>query len=198
MNQANKILEVSQKLFFQHGIKAVSVDDICGELGISKKTLYMFFKSKDKIVSELISIHLNQNQQVCFSTKMTTKDAIEELIEIYKFNYERHKLINPIFISDIRKLYPNEWVKMENFLNISIIEVMMDNLKRGQQEGYFRVHLNLNYIAYSYMKSVLNMIEYFSKQEQYSIGELNREFLVYHIRGIGTEKAFKKLSKLNF
>jgi len=45
-----RILETVDRLFYREGIRAVGVDAIAAELGISKKTLYRHFPSKDDLV----------------------------------------------------------------------------------------------------------------------------------------------------
>jgi AcrR family transcriptional regulator len=45
-----RILEGVDRLFYAQGIKSVGVDAIAAELGISKKTLYRHFPSKDDLV----------------------------------------------------------------------------------------------------------------------------------------------------
>jgi AcrR family transcriptional regulator len=45
-----RILEAVDRLFYTQGIKAVSIDMISAELGISKKTVYRHFASKDDLV----------------------------------------------------------------------------------------------------------------------------------------------------
>jgi AcrR family transcriptional regulator len=45
-----RILETVDRLFYRHGLQAVGVDAIASELGISKKTLYRHFPSKDDLI----------------------------------------------------------------------------------------------------------------------------------------------------
>jgi AcrR family transcriptional regulator len=45
-----RILEAVDRLFYRQGIRAVGVDAIAAELGISKKTLYRHFPSKDDLI----------------------------------------------------------------------------------------------------------------------------------------------------
>ncbi|MCP2253139.1 transcriptional regulator, TetR family [Prauserella aidingensis] len=47
---AERVLEVVEKLFYDNGIHAVGVDMIAAEAGVTKKTLYDRFGSKDAIV----------------------------------------------------------------------------------------------------------------------------------------------------
>jgi AcrR family transcriptional regulator len=45
-----KILETIDRLFYRQGIRAVGVDTIVAELGISKKTHYRYFRSKSEMI----------------------------------------------------------------------------------------------------------------------------------------------------
>jgi AcrR family transcriptional regulator len=46
----DRILEVADRMFYRQGLRAVGVDALASELGISKKTLYRHFPSKDDLV----------------------------------------------------------------------------------------------------------------------------------------------------
>ena len=52
-----KILKAATPRMQQVGIRSVSIDDLCKELGISKKTFYVYFPSKDELVSEILHEH---------------------------------------------------------------------------------------------------------------------------------------------
>ena len=46
----DRILDAANRLFYDEGIRAVSVDAIAAKAGITKKTLYYHFKSKDDLI----------------------------------------------------------------------------------------------------------------------------------------------------
>ena len=48
---ARRILEVASQLFYRDGIHAVGVDTIAAESGVTKRTLYDRFGSKDALVA---------------------------------------------------------------------------------------------------------------------------------------------------
>jgi AcrR family transcriptional regulator len=50
-----RILETTDKLFYGKGIRAVGVDTIAAEIGISKRTLYNYFPSKDALIVAYLS-----------------------------------------------------------------------------------------------------------------------------------------------
>ena len=47
----DRILETADRLFYLQGIRAVGVDTIAAEIGISKRTLYNHFPSKDELIA---------------------------------------------------------------------------------------------------------------------------------------------------
>src|SRR5262245_37311123 len=46
-----RILDTADKLFYLQGIRAIGVDTIAAEVGISKRTLYNHFPSKDALIA---------------------------------------------------------------------------------------------------------------------------------------------------
>ncbi|MGW8064506.1 TetR/AcrR family transcriptional regulator [Streptomyces ziwulingensis] len=52
---ARRVLEAAERLFYERGIHAVGVDLIAAEAGVTKKTLYDRFGSKEQIVVEYLA-----------------------------------------------------------------------------------------------------------------------------------------------
>ena len=50
-----RILDTADRLFYRQGIRAVGVDTIAAEIGISKRTLYNYFPSKDALICAYLS-----------------------------------------------------------------------------------------------------------------------------------------------
>ena len=50
-----RILETADRLFYLQGIRAVGVDTIAAEIGISKRTLYNHFPSKDQLITAYLA-----------------------------------------------------------------------------------------------------------------------------------------------
>ncbi len=50
-----RILETADRLFYGQGIRAIGVDTIAAEIGISKRTLYNYFPSKDALIVAYLS-----------------------------------------------------------------------------------------------------------------------------------------------
>jgi AcrR family transcriptional regulator len=57
-----RILAITDRLFYGRGIRAVGVDTIAAEVGISKRTLYNYFPSKDDLIVAYLSRRVRPRQ----------------------------------------------------------------------------------------------------------------------------------------
>ncbi len=55
MDMKERILRTADRLFYGKGIRAIGVDTIAAEIGISKRTLYNHFRSKDALISAYLA-----------------------------------------------------------------------------------------------------------------------------------------------
>ena len=55
-----RILETADRLFYLRGIRAIGVDTIAAEVGISKRTLYNHFPSKDELIAAYLQGRFNK------------------------------------------------------------------------------------------------------------------------------------------
>jgi AcrR family transcriptional regulator len=53
-----RILETTDRLFYRQGIRAIGVDTVADEVGISKRTLYNYYPSKDALITAYLARRL--------------------------------------------------------------------------------------------------------------------------------------------
>ena len=56
-NVREEIIGLAMEKMRQVGIKSISIDDLCHEIGISKKTFYVYFAAKDDLIAEMLRKH---------------------------------------------------------------------------------------------------------------------------------------------
>jgi AcrR family transcriptional regulator len=71
-----RILETVDSLFYREGIRAVGVDKITEETGISKRTLYNYFPSKDHLITAYLARRLTP-------IPISEKSAEEQILESF-------------------------------------------------------------------------------------------------------------------
>ncbi len=76
MSQIDRIILGGEELFLKAGIKSVTMDDIARHLGMSKKTIYQFFKDKNELVVALVKKKLEQDEDpdVCHYRPIGKRD----------------------------------------------------------------------------------------------------------------------------
>ena len=62
-SQIDRIILGGEELFLSAGIKSVTMDDIAKHLGMSKKTIYQFFKDKNELVIALVKKKLQEDEE---------------------------------------------------------------------------------------------------------------------------------------
>jgi hypothetical protein len=195
------ILLQSRSLIFKFGIKSLTMDDISQRLGISKKTLYLYFENKADLVHKVMGYTINENKESISGAITKDKNAIEELITMYESSTYLIKQLNPSIDFELRKYYPESFNLLENFKNEFIFSSMLSNLQKGIAEKLFRIDIDVAIIAKIYTNSVL---ETFNTEtfpaDKFSSFKVLKELFIYHIRGIASKKGLDFLEtslKLN-
>src|SRR3954470_20476486 len=71
-----RILETADRLFYLRGIRAAGVDTIAAEVGISKRTLYNHFPSKDELVEAYLKRRFTQ-------TPSSDKPPVDQILATF-------------------------------------------------------------------------------------------------------------------
>lgn len=143
----DRILAASLQLFMRRGIKSVSMDDIAAALGLSKKTLYKWFETKDQLVLACVTGHLALEQSNCARIVVEAVDAVHEIVLIMKWTKQEHADVHPGIFFEMRKYYPAAWEQWEAHKVRFILGQIEDNLRRGVAEGLYRADLDVPVVA---------------------------------------------------
>lgn len=184
-DKRQEIIEKVTELYLRFGIKSVTMDDIVREVGISKKTLYQFFKDKSELVLSVIDYDSKKKMQEHEAALEGTSNAIEKMMAFYNFQMNMVKEYNPSMIYDLRKYYPEMHRKFVEKKREIIYENVLKNLKQGKAEGFYRKELNQEVIAILNLirvEAIANSESY--KPEELLTNEFLKEMFTYHMYGI--------------
>jgi AcrR family transcriptional regulator len=196
IDDLKKILFRVRELYMKYGIKSITMDDVAAELGISKKTLYQFVADKDDLVGRYIDYEIELRQEeICKCFKIGF-NAIEELFEISGFMNKMMRDQNPATEHDLRKYYPHHYQKTIKTRRERMYSYVLLNLKKGKEEGLYRKEMDEEIIAKLYLSRSENI--HFNELftiEEFTSSKLFTELIIYHVRGIATEKGIIVLEK---
>ena len=174
-------------LFQKYGIRSVSMDDIAHELKISKKTIYQYFEDKNQLVQEVAGWIISDKLGSYRDATECASNAIEELVDIAKLIREHFSEMNPAFMYDVKKYYPQAWELFENHERDVIYNSIIDNIKRGQKEGFFRTDLNAPLIAKIRFEQIhLTFDETVFPKDEYNLQAVHLELFDFFVHGVLT------------
>jgi AcrR family transcriptional regulator len=147
MGQRERIIQGGEELFLTAGIKSVTMDDIAKHLGMSKKTIYQFFKDKNELVIGLVKKKLQEDEDQMAALISNSGNVIEEMINMMKCSEEIFSRINPIVIHDLQKYHPDAWQQFQDFKAGVIVHTLEELLTKGIQQGYIRPDIDVKIMA---------------------------------------------------
>ena len=189
------ILAKAIALFMQFGVKSQTMDDVASKLGMSKKTLYQYVSNKEDLVLKAIRFFV-ENQKKQFEEILQTEgNAIEHFIAINKVISAQLKQMHPSIMFDVQKYYPEAWNVVRDFKIEFISQLIKDNITQGVKESLYRPNLNKEIVAFMYVTMADNLFSMNPLSMKYSIFDLHRELVRYHIRAIASEKGLHYLQQ---
>ena len=190
-NQKLHIIKTAGEMFFRLGIRSVSIDDICRELGMSKKTFYVYFPSKDELVAQLLQANIAH-----IAAKM------EELQKLHDFRLLVSKFLKhqeaekndvrrvPQLVYDLKKYYPRQFADFQQECFETQKNYIKAYLEQGQQEGLVRANLNIELTAVLFAKIHSDAINDFEVIESHghNMHQLGHTAMDIFVRGTLSEE----------
>jgi len=197
------VLERVRELFFKYGVRSVSMDDICRDLGISKKKLYQLFSSKNELVEKLLELE-RENFEIIFDTySFEGVNAIDILLTVSKEVGERFRDVSPSMTFDLKKYYPDIYHNhIEERIDF-IFKKIQINLEKGINQGVYRDDLSVELVARLYIRRLIDLHNpEFFPADKFSFHTLFDAMFDNFIRGIANPKGIeyyeKQKRKVNF
>ncbi len=138
-----QILEKAFQLFCQFGFSKVSMDELSSELGMSKKTLYQTYSSKNELLKDLLDHY--HSSSLCELNKIldnTKIDYNEKLNHIFTCGLNAHKQTE-ILRNDLKKNLPEMWNYCIQLKSKAFPKTMEKLLREGIQKGKIRSDIHI-------------------------------------------------------
>jgi len=190
----NKILEKSNELFLNLGFKSVTMDEIAGSLGVSKKTIYKYFKNKTELVD---TVTHRMFDTICCGIDGICElelNPIDELFSIKRVVLDNLKDEKSSPQYQLQKYYPKIYASLKQKQFHDMQDCVLNNLKKGIETSLYRDAINLEFISRIYFNGMIGIKDQdLFPLTDYSMNTLMNYYLEYHLRGICTEKGIQQL-----
>lgn len=190
----NRILEAAADLFCRYGIKSISMDEIARHLGISKKTIYQFYREKDEIVYLVIQQRMIQDQEVMSDLLANADNPIDEMMRVTERILVVMSSINPSLFFDLQKYHPNAWGVCNDHKRNFVLKRITENLEMGIAEGLYRIDIRVDILAKVRMEQInLAFDPHIFPPGQFRFDDIQIQLLDHFLRGIVTAKGLEVL-----
>nr|WP_201770873.1 TetR/AcrR family transcriptional regulator [Nonlabens ulvanivorans] len=190
-----EILQKSTEMFLDLGFKSVTMDDISSEMGMSKKTLYSYFKNKEELITE---VTLAISNTICGGIDhicSISTNPIEELYDIKKMVLTSLKGDKSSPIHQLQRYYPRVHQKVSAIQFEYMKECVNKNLEIGIEQGLYRDNLDKDFVSRIYYVGLQGIKDlHLFPNTQFPVQKLHDHYLEYHLRGIVTPAGRKILN----
>lgn len=155
MTKKEKTEATAKELFWKHGFKKVSIDEICKKAAVSRKTFYTYYPNKQALVLSILESLTNEMMDV-FAVLVadTEKSFSEKMNMLLTLKIEMNKEFSMEFINDF--LHPDSAELLE-YLNTVVgksLKLTREFFTNAQQNGEMNPGLNLDFLLWNMQKQL--------------------------------------------
>lgn len=194
-----EIVEKSAQVFLRFGIRAVTMDDLARELGMSKKTIYKYFSDKDELIKTIIAFKTQSDREICAIATHQADNAIDEMIRISEFVSEMLQDVHSSVFFDLQKYHRDAWQLMEDHKNTFVRSQIKGNIERGINEGIYRANADSDILSKVYVATMSALFDgHTFPPNEYKFNRVFNQIIRFQIRGLASSEGLEYLkNRLN-
>jgi AcrR family transcriptional regulator len=147
------VLDASRKLFWKHGVRRVTIEEICHEANVSKMTFYRFFPNKTELVKKVLDRYYDEGLVTFRQITRADTTAAEKFRKMIQMKVEAsdeisHEFIQDLLVNDKGELFSYFEEKLRFIYSEGVRE-----FKIGQEKGWIRKDLNVEFMFFYFQKT---------------------------------------------
>lgn len=182
------ILSAGKELFWKHGVKRVTVEEICVQANVSKMTFYKFFMNKRElaytVLDNIVNEALNEYKEL-INSESSFNEKIDAML---KMKLEGTKDISQEFIADIYLNKNLGLIPLVEEQRRKSMEITIGFLLDSQKKGFIRKGIKINFIIhfFTHMFEMITDPDLISEYEKPQ--DLIMEVMEFFFYGIGAKQ----------
>lgn len=178
------ITAAAKSLFWKHGIRRVTIDEICQDAGVSKMTCYKYFSNKTAIakylIEEMFESGIKAYKEI-YSSDIPYEEKVKKLIDLKMSN--AHEMSQEL-LDDIYKYQDEELYETIETIKKRMLGIYLDDIREAQKIGEIRNDVKPEFMLYflnhlTEMLTDLRLVGIYSNPEQMIVEVMN--FFFYGI-----------------
>ena len=192
MTNRDLIVECAMKMFVSQGVKAVRMNDIAQELGISKRTLYEMFDDKEELLYQSIKLFVAQGRKRRATQIQELNNDMETMILSLRDMINDAPIINRLR-RNVARFYPNVYARLEQELNDESKKNLSQWIKKCIEKGFLTTTADSEFVVKVLNNSAMGIFssDTYDSYNSVEIVSMMSYSLVIFIRGLCTIKGME-------
>jgi AcrR family transcriptional regulator len=191
-----RILLKARDLMLQSGIRQVTMDDLAQELGMSKKTIYQYYKDKDDLVKAVVNLELNNHQSSCVACENKAENAIHEMFLVMENMKAMTQTMNSNAMMELEKHFPSAFEIIKNHKDEFLFSLIKQNLIKGIEEGCYRSDLDIDILSKFRLETVFIPFNLrLFPLDKFNSLEVHTQLMEHFVYGLMTIKGHELMDK---
>ena len=155
-----RIVRLAREHLFAHGYSPCTMDDLASELGMSKKTLYLHFPSKDELMSAVID-QLGEEIRADAEALLANRQLgfAEKLRGFAEGMAERMSRLHPRAIRDLQRFAPELHQRVVEMRQRNIPYIFGRFIEEGQLAGRVRTDVDAGFAVEFYLQAMQGLFQ---------------------------------------
>jgi AcrR family transcriptional regulator len=189
----DRILERARDEFLARGFSKVTLDEIASDLGISKKTLYKSYPSKEELLRAALHSMMRsagwELERIISSDKPFIDKLADTMMTMGKYisKFRKESII------DVQRFSPSLWKELEKFRQEHIVTRLVTMIGQARKENIFRPEVDEQLLIHMLVNSIQGILNpNILSQHSFSAEEAARSIFKVIFEGALTEAARKE------
>jgi AcrR family transcriptional regulator len=193
-----RILQHARGEFLAHGFSKVTVDEIATQLGISKKTLYALYPSKEELLRASLHAMIQSAGEELERISTSEKPFVEKVTQALIVMSGYVQKIRKESIADFQRNVPSLWREIDKFRQEHIVSKLITMIARARSENIFRPDANEQVLLQMFVSSIQGVLNpEILTRHSFSLEEGARSIFRILFEGALTDSARKEFHLLD-
>jgi AcrR family transcriptional regulator len=196
MDYRQRIIEEGAMMFRTYGIRAVTMDMLASQLGISKRTIYEVFSDKDELLKGVLKWMLEKQRELMTKIFSESENVIEAIFKMLDLMTGHFQKMSPAFQMDMKRLHRDVFKNPVEMNDFPYSQNNSEIIIRGIKEGLFRSDIDIE-ITNKCMLEVarLSNDKDVFPPDDFMNKDVIRNFYINYLRGISTKKGLDLINR---
>ncbi|MEP0823131.1 MAG: TetR/AcrR family transcriptional regulator [Ignavibacterium sp.] len=195
IHEKDRILDSAENKFLTQGFTKVTVDEIAEDLGMSKKTIYKFFPSKEDIMRAIMRMIMKRIERQVTSIVESDRPFDQKFSEFLGMLARLTSRLSKQFQKDIQRHLPELEREMETFRREKVFGKLIPMFQQAKAEGFLREDLNVEIFMLVFTNAVQGiMTPSVLAEHSFSAEEAFRQIFKVLFEGILTDEARQRFN----